>query len=386
MRVRLKPLDQQVMVITGADSGIGLATARLAAEHGAHVVLCSRNEEALERICDDLRAAGTQAEWYAGDVADDLAMIELARLAVQAFGRIDTWVNNAGVSVVGRIEDVSMADARRIFETNYWGVVNGSMAAVPYLREGGGALINLGSVLSDRAIPLQGHYSASKHAVKAFSDALRMELEREGAPVSVTVIKPSAINTPYTQHAGNRLAEGEPEFPPPVYAPQVVANAILSAAERPVRSIVVGGGGRMLSLMGRLHPGIVDRYMERTLYGSQIRPRHRRSDPNLFGPSSLFGEVEGDYEGHVMRSSAYTRARLRPGLTATTAIGLGLVGAGLWFGIRDGWLDDAAELFRERVRGRSDDDFPVVHVDREAGTREVVEAAPSTWDHDVPLM
>ena len=106
MRLRLRPLDEQVMVITGADSGIGLATARAAAARGAQVVLCSRNEDALERICHEIRSEGGQAEWYAGDVADDLAMKELAELAVRAFGRIDTWINNAGVSVYGRTEDI----------------------------------------------------------------------------------------------------------------------------------------------------------------------------------------------------------------------------------------------------------------------------------------
>lgn len=385
MRLRLKPLDEQVVVITGADSGIGLATARAAAERGARVVLCSRNEEALERICSELRADGGRAEWYAGDVADDLAMKELAELAVRAFGGIDTWINNAGVSVFGRVEDVPISDARRIFETNYWGVVNGSLAALPHLRSGG-ALINIGSVVSDQAIPLQGHYSATKHAVKAFTDALRMELEREGASVSVTLVKPGSTNTPYTQHAGNRLLDGEPEYPPPVYAPEVVADAILEAAEHPVRSITVGAGSRMLGLMGRLSPALSDRYLERTVYRQQKRRRQRRQDPALFGPTDLVGEVDGDYEGHVMHSSPYTAAAARPGLSAATVVGLGLVGAGVAMAAREGWFDDAADRVRGWLGREEEVGIPVVHVDRETGTRQVVEPAPSTWEHDVPLM
>src|SRR3954466_1499031 len=150
--------------------------------------------------------------------------------AIQAFGRIDTWVNNAGVGIWGRIEELSEADMRQLFETNFWGQVYGSLVALSQLRQHGGALINIGSVTSDRSIPLQGIYSASKHAIKGFTDALRMELEEEGAPVSVTLIKPSAIDTPYFQHAKNYMSV-QPKPPAPVYAPEVVANAILRAAE-----------------------------------------------------------------------------------------------------------------------------------------------------------
>jgi NAD(P)-dependent dehydrogenase (short-subunit alcohol dehydrogenase family) len=385
MRLKLRPVEEQVMVITGADSGIGLATARAAAKRGAQVVLCSRNAEALESICNELRLEGGRAEWYAGDVADELAMRELADLAMDAYGRIDTWINNAGVSVFGRIDDVPISDARRVFETNYWGMVNGSLAALPHLRQGG-ALINLGSVVSDQAIPLQGHYSATKHAVKAFTDALRMELEKEGAPISVTLVKPGSTNTPYTRHAANRLAEGEPEYPPPVYAPELVAETILSAAEHPVRSITVGGGSRMMGLMGRLAPALSDRYMERFVYTQQTRRPTRPYDSSLHGPNHDAGEVEGDYPGHVMRSSPYTRLARRPALSAGAALGIAAIGMGLWYAVRDGWMDDAVDLTRERLTGSRPADFPIVHVDREAGTREVVEPAPADYSHQAPLM
>ena len=122
---------------------------------------------------------------------------------------------HAAVAIYGRIEDVSLEDARRLFETNYWGVVNGSLAALPHLRQSGGALINIGSVLSETGYPLQGHYAASKHAVKGFTDSLRLELEKEDAPVVVTLIQPAAIDTPYPEHARNYLAT-EPQHVPPV--------------------------------------------------------------------------------------------------------------------------------------------------------------------------
>src|SRR5207237_3691332 len=139
---------------------------------------------------------------------------------------------NAGVSVYGKLMDVPLADLRQLFETNFWGVVYGSRVACEYLRMRGGALINIGSTLSDRAIALQGIYSASKHAVKGFTDALRMELEEQGAPVSVTLIQPTSINTPFPRHAKNYM-EAEATLPPPVYAPDVVADAILHCAENP---------------------------------------------------------------------------------------------------------------------------------------------------------
>jgi NAD(P)-dependent dehydrogenase (short-subunit alcohol dehydrogenase family) len=162
----------------------------------------------------------------AADVADEQALRRLAEIAVERFGGFDTWVNSAGVSIYGPLMEVSVEDMRRLFETNFWGVVHGSRIAVEHLRQRTGVLINIGSTLSDRAIPLRGMYCASKHAVKGFTDALRIELEQQQAPISVTLIKPGAIDTPYTEHAKNYLDE-ETKHPPPVYAPRVVSEAIL---------------------------------------------------------------------------------------------------------------------------------------------------------------
>ncbi|HEY3013245.1 MAG TPA: SDR family oxidoreductase, partial [Gemmatimonadales bacterium] len=201
MGIKLKPLNQQVMVITGGTSGIGLATAKRAAERGARVVLCSRSEPELRDTVAAIEQNGGTARFVVADVSSQDDVERLAATAVEEFGSLDTWVNNAGVSFYGRLTEVAIEDMRRLFEVNFWGTVYGARAAVPRLRGGGGALINLGSIVSDRAIPLQGAYSASKHAVKGFTDALRMELEEEGAPISVTLIKPSAIDTPYFQHA-----------------------------------------------------------------------------------------------------------------------------------------------------------------------------------------
>jgi short-subunit dehydrogenase len=309
-----KNLDQQVLVITGASSGIGLATARMAAQLGARVVLAAREEEQLLDAVQDIRTAGGQAIHVVADVSDPGDVTRLADRAVAEFGGIDTWVNNAGLSIYGRAEEVPVEDARRLFDVNYWGVVNGSLAALPHLRLTEGTLINVGSIVSDRAVPLQGHYSASKHAVKGFTDALRMELEEQADPVAVTLIKPASIDTPFPEHARNYL-EMEPQLPPPVYAPEVVARAILACAEQPRREVIVGGGGRMITALGKLAPGATDRYMQATMFEGQKsdRPAEPDREDSLYAPLGGPSRVRGDYPGHVMKSSAYTQAALHPG-------------------------------------------------------------------------
>jgi NAD(P)-dependent dehydrogenase (short-subunit alcohol dehydrogenase family) len=330
MGIRLKPLEDQVIVITGGTSGIGLATAKRAAKRGARVVLCSRNEPELRETVSVIEEDGGKARSVVADVANQEDVERLAATAVEEFGTIDTWVNNAGVSFYGNLMEVAIEDMRRLFEVNFWGTVYGARAAVPRLRGNGGALINIGSVVSDRAIPLQGAYSASKHAVKGFTDALRMELQEEGAPISVTLIKPSTIDTPYFQHAKNYMAV-EPKPPAPVYAPEIVANAVLRAAEHPVRDITIGGGGRLISALGTALPRLTDFYMERSMFEAQRSdiPAGERPD-NLYVHSPEEGRERGGYPGHVMQSSAYTRAALSPG-KALIAAGLGLA---LFAGLR----------------------------------------------------
>jgi NAD(P)-dependent dehydrogenase (short-subunit alcohol dehydrogenase family) len=214
-------------------------------------------------------------------------------------------------------------DARRLFETNYWGVVHGTLVALPHLKARGGALINVGSILSVTGYPLQGHYSASKHAVKGFTDSLRLELEREGAPVSVTLIQPAAIDTPYPEHAKNYLGLA-PTPQPPVYAPEVVARTILASAERPQRNVLVGGGAKVLDAIERLVPRLGDRFKEATAFAGQRTERPARGGDTLFGPRPGDARVRGRYQGHVRATSAYTQARLHRG---RTLLGLAIAGA-----------------------------------------------------------
>ncbi|HEX7296345.1 MAG TPA: SDR family oxidoreductase [Pyrinomonadaceae bacterium] len=329
MIIKLKKLKDQTIVITGASSGIGLVTARLAASRGARVVLNARNEEALKTVADDINRAGGEASYVVGDVANFDDVQRIADEAVQRFGGFDTWVNNAGVSIFGPVLDQSLEDHRRLFETNYWGVVHGSMVAAEHLRTRGGALINVGSVLSDRAIPIQGTYCATKHAVKGYTDALRMELQKEGSPISVTLIKPSAIDTPYIQHAKN-LLQSEPLNPPPVYAPDTVAEAILHCAEHPERDVVIGGGGRILADSGHHVPQLLDGFMELTMFDLQKsrEPRFNGRSDSLHSPGED-GKERGTYPGHVAESSIYTKATLHPFIAGVVLAGVGLAIAGL---------------------------------------------------------
>lgn len=324
MRTRLKPLREQAIVITGASSGINLVAARQAAARGACVLLVSRNEGALRRICDDIKSRGGEASYAVADVCKEVELEGAAQLALLRYGRIDTWVNGAAVSIYGKVLEVPLEEQRRLFETNYWGVVNGSRVAAQHLRREGGALINIGSVLSDRAIPVQGVYSASKHAVKGFTDALRMEIEIERLPVSVTLIKPSAIDTPYMRHAKNYL-DVQPRNPPPVYAPELVAQAILHAAQHPVRDIVVGGGGRLISTLGMLFPRLTDLGMRWTMdyFQRTDQPAGPREQNNLFAPQVDGDERSGIRNLQVFERSAYTRARLNPVATGAIAAALG---------------------------------------------------------------
>jgi short-subunit dehydrogenase len=322
MNVDLKPLDRQVVVITGASSGIGLATARMAAERGAQLVLTARSEDALRELTDEIAAQGGDAVYVVADVRDRADVREIAETALDTYGGFDTWINVAGAFVYGRLQDTPIEDMREQFETNVWGLLYGSLEAADHLKERGGAIINIGSVVSDRAIPLQGSYSASKHAVKGFTDALRIELAEEGAPVSVTLVKPAAINTPYTRHAKNYMDEAA-DFPPPVYEPEVAAKAILDAAENPQRDVFVGGGAANLSILGRFASRLTDKLMEATFFDQQRRDRPPRPTENNLDEPTGDLEERGDYEGHVAKTSLYTRLTQRRGLTGAALAGLG---------------------------------------------------------------
>jgi short-subunit dehydrogenase len=334
MNLRLKPLRDQVIVITGASSGIGLTTAEMAAAAGARVVLSSRNEQDLLDAVNRIRSKGGQALHIVADVAKPDAVDAIGDFAIEQFGRIDTWVNNAGVGVYGKLTETPLADKRRLFDVDFWGVVHGCRAAVRHLRAQGGALINVGSVASDRATPLLGIYSAAKHAVKGYTDALRMELEHDRIPISVSLVKPASINTPFIEHARSYL-EHEPEFIPPVYPPEEVARAILTCAERPMRDVLVGGAAKFISSAGRMAPRTMDAYLEATAFGQQQR-RSRNDGVDALYKAQRDGRRLGPTRRRTMKRSAYTRAALSPVSRTFPLLAAGAVAAGLVFNWRRG--------------------------------------------------
>ncbi|AKJ29489.1 SDR family oxidoreductase [Caldimonas brevitalea] len=291
--VQHQALSQQVIVITGASSGIGLATAQAAAREGARLVLVARSGDTLQAIANELSAGGRcEALPVVADVGHRAEVQRVADAAVLRFGRIDTWVNDAGVSIYGRLEDVPEADCRRLFDTNFWGVVNGSLVALPHLRQSGGALINVGSEVSDAVVPLQGMYSASKHAVKGFTDALRVEVEEiEKAPVSITLIQPTAVDTPFPQNARNYM-DREPKLPTPQIDPEDVAKAILKAAVDGGRDVKVGSMARLNVLAAKVAPALGDKMSARQAERQQYDEPPRDPEGTLYRAGHR-GQVHG---------------------------------------------------------------------------------------------
>ncbi|HKO49635.1 MAG TPA: SDR family oxidoreductase [Polyangiaceae bacterium] len=284
MTASLKPLKEQVIVITGASSGIGLATAQEAAACGAKVVLAARSAETLEAIVAEITSRGGEAVAVAADVSNRTEVERIAQVALERFGRIDTWINNAGVGIYGRVDEISEKDNRRLFDINFWGVVNGSLVALPFLRASGGALINVGSEVSEAVVPLQGMYAASKHAIKGFTDALRVEVEHvDQANVSITLVQPTAVNTPWPQHAKNYMAQ-EPKLPTPQIDPGQVAEAILSAAASPTRDVKVGAMATLNTAMAKFMPALGDRMSAKQVDRQQYEEPPRDPDGTLYVP------------------------------------------------------------------------------------------------------
>ncbi|AWN45260.1 short-chain dehydrogenase [Methylobacterium terrae] len=324
--MRHKPLREQVIVVTGASSGIGLATARMAAERGARVVLAARSGDVLDRLADEF---GARALAVTADVGNPDEVRAIADRAIATFGGFDTWVNVAGLTVYGPLREIAREDHERLIRTNFWGTVNGSLVAAEHLRERGGALVNVGSIASDLAFPFQGLYAASKHAVKGFTDTLRMELIAEGAPVSVTLVKPASVDTPLPDRARNYM-DRQPTLPPPIYPPEEVARAILHAAVHPQRDIFVGGGGKLFVMGKEFAPGAYDE-LAPAIIALQKRSEPPRDPAGALHAPVRAGEERGDPPVPVMRRSAYTRATLHPlasagiaaGVAATAAVLLG---------------------------------------------------------------
>ena len=275
-------------------------------------MLVARNEEALSQVATELSAKGTRAIAVPADVAKREDLERVARTAIETFGGFDTWVNDAAVALYGTLEEIDRGSAASI-RGELLGCRQRILLAAQHLRErGGGAIINIGSVLSERAMIFQTQYSASKHAVKAFTDGLRMELEREGAPISVTLIKPSAIDTPYPEHARNYL-EDELKTPPPVY------DRTSCREGRPVRRGEPEAGtdrrvrGWMIGALGTVAPRLVDKAMELTGYASQTtnQPERPRMRDNLYS-ARQDGDEYSSLRGEPRKTSMFLSAQMHP--------------------------------------------------------------------------
>lgn len=331
--MKLKPIDQQVVVVVGASSGIGRETAARFAKRRARVVVAARDEQGLDSLVGEIRRAGGNATAVVADVSDFDQVKALADRAVEVYGRIDTWVHLAAVAVWASFEQTSPAEFKRIIDVNLTGQAYGAMAALPHLRRaGGGALIHVSSGEGKLSLPLQSAYTASKHGVVGFVDALRMELRHESVPISVTNVMPSSINTPFFSKAGTKLGV-KPGPLPPVYQPHVVADAILFAAEHAIREMIVGGAAQAGILAQRVSPRLVDAFLQRTAFGlqrtSEIKGEEVRH--NLFAPVAGYDRVEGDLGAEARSWSLQTMVMTHPRVrNALTGAALALVGLTLW--------------------------------------------------------
>ena len=323
----MRPVAEQVIVITGGSSGIGRATAQAAARQGAKVVIAARGTEALEAARREVEAAGGEVIAVPADVADFAQVEALGRQTVERFGRIDTWVNDAAVSIYGEFVDVEPEEFRRVIEIDVMGTVHGAKVALAQMRTQpeGGTIVNISSGLGDRAVPLQSAYCAAKHAINGFSEALRVELEHAGIPVRVSVIKPASIDTPFFQHARSKMGAA-PKPVPPVYDPDLVAEAILYAATHPVRDLPVGGASAGLSALEKIAPRLMDWQLKLVGYPTQQadEPRLPTQPDNLFAGSSGPGSIRGGHGGR--RVSLYTWLKLHPTIRQVVLAGVAIGG------------------------------------------------------------
>jgi NAD(P)-dependent dehydrogenase (short-subunit alcohol dehydrogenase family) len=321
---RKKPLSEQVVVVTGASSGLGRAIARAAGERGAKVVVTARNAHALDDAVREIDAFGSEALAVPADHAVQDEVGQVVEQAVDRFGRIDAYVANAIVTVMSEVEQLQPDELRRVLDVNFFGIVHGFWASLPHLKESRGTFLHVSSALAYRGIPLQAAYCASKAAGRTFLETARVELQKHRIPVDVSLVLPGAINTPQFDRSRQRIGY-QPQPVPPIYQPEPVAEAVLHCCERPVRELPIGWGAQKLLWGQKLSPRAGDLVLRRTGWRAQ-----HTSEPKPPGsPDNLYETLPGDPGAHgrfddgARESTLWTSLRLRRWLVGGAAAAAG---------------------------------------------------------------
>jgi short-subunit dehydrogenase len=286
--------SDEVVVVTGASAGIGRATARAFAKRGARVGVIARDADALQATCRDIESLGGKALMCVADVARPGEVESAAAMIEDRLGPIDIWVNNAMVTVVSPVAELTADEVQRVTEVTYLGTVNGTLAALRRMRpRNRGAIVQVGSALAYRAIPLQAPYCGAKFAIRGFTDALRSELLHERSRIHVTMVQMPAVNTPQFDWCRTRMPR-KPRPVPPVFQPEVAARAIVWAAHHRRRELLVGAPTTRAVWLNKFIPGLLDRYLAHFGYSSQ-------QSASLVAPDrrdNLFEAVPGDFGAH----------------------------------------------------------------------------------------
>lgn len=324
--IRKRAVNRPTVVITGASAGVGRAAAVAFARRGWAVALMARGRQGLEAARREVEGAGGEALVAAADVADPEAVSAAAERVAAAWGRIDVWVNNAMATVFAPVEDITPEEFKRVTDVTYLGQVHGTLAALKHMRrQGGGTIVQVGSALAYRSIPLQSAYCAAKAAARGFTDSLRSELIHDGSRIRLTMVHLPAINTPQFDWSRSRLPRRLQPVPP-IHDPEVAGEAIVRAAQEAPRELWVGGPTMQAILGTMAAPGPLDRLMARQAWDGQMtdEPAQDRPD-NLFQPVEGVWGARGRFTAQAKRRAVSAPASVVRGVSA--AAGVALVGA-----------------------------------------------------------